>query len=85
MDDTNLNEGWFSYYIWSKINDILAIIAYITLVSGSVLTLSYLNGVSLSKRCLILYLYKDMVIHFIVQDIRDNANTFKLLVRRRNK
>ena len=61
MDDSNPDEGWYIYHIWSKINDILAIIAFIALGSASVLILSYLNGVSLSKRCLILYLYKDMV------------------------
>ena len=61
MDDTNPDEGLYFYYILSKLDDILGIIGFITFGSSSVLTLSYLNGVSLSKRCLILYLYKDMI------------------------
>ena len=66
MDGSNPDEGWYIYYTWSKINDILDIMAFIVLGSVSVLTLSYLNGVSLSKRCLILYLYKDTISSIIL-------------------
>ena len=61
MDATNPDEGLNIYYILSKINDTLCIIGSIAFGSASVLTLSYLNDLSLSKRCLILYLYKDMI------------------------
>ena len=61
MDATNPDEGLYIDYILSKINDILGLTGFIAFGSASVLTLSYLNDVSLSKRCLILYLYKDMI------------------------
>ena len=61
MDAINPDEGLYIYYIISKINDILGIIGTIAFGSAFLLTLSYLNDVSLSKRCLILYLYKDMI------------------------
>ena len=61
MDETNPDEGLYFYYVLSRLDDILGIFGFISFGSASVLTLSYLDSVSLSKRCLILYLYKDMI------------------------
>ena len=51
----------YSYYIIVLINNILAIIAFITIGTACALILSYLNSVSLAKKCLLLYLYQDVI------------------------
>ena len=46
-------------------NDILGILAFFTTAITSATLLSYLNNVSLDKKCLLLYLYKDFLIILI--------------------
>ena len=46
-------------------NDILGILAFFTTAITSATLLSYLNNVSLAKKCLLLYLYKDFLIVLI--------------------
>ena len=50
----------YSYYIILLVNDILSIIAFIAIGTTCALSLSYLNSVSLAKKCLVLYLYQDV-------------------------
>ena len=66
MDDNRPDEGCYIDYILNKTNAILGIFAFIAFGSASILTLSYLNGVSLSKKSLILYLYKDVISSLIL-------------------
>ena len=51
----------YSYHILVLVNDIIAIIAFIPIGTACALTLSYLNSISLAKKCLLLYLYQDVV------------------------
>ena len=46
-------------------NDILGILAFLITATTSASVLSYLNNVSLDKKCLLLYLYKDFVTIFV--------------------
>ena len=46
-------------------NDILGILAFLTTVITSATLFTYLNNVSLAKKCLLLYLYKDFLIILI--------------------
>ena len=51
----------YSYHILVLVNDIIAIIAFIPIGTACALTLSYLNSISLAKKCLLLYLYQDVI------------------------
>ena len=61
MSSLKSDEMEYSYYIIVLVNDILAIIAFITIGTACALSLSYLNSVSLAKKCLLLYLYQDVI------------------------
>ena len=51
----------YSYYIIDLLDNVLAIIAFIAIGTACALALSYLNSVSLAKKCLLLYLYQDVI------------------------
>jgi len=61
MSSLKFDDMEYSYYILVTVSDILAIIAFITIGTGCALSLSYLNSVSLAKKCLLLYLYQDVI------------------------
>ena len=56
----NFENGYF-YETIEKVNGILAFIVFIVLTTACVSTLSYINGVPMAKKCLLLYLYKDTI------------------------
>ena len=61
MSSLKSDDMEYSYYILVLVNDILAVIAFITIGTACALSLSYLNSVSLAKKCLLLYLYQDVI------------------------
>ena len=61
MSSLKSDDMEYSYYIVVLVNEILSIIAFITIGTACALTLSYLNSVSLAKKCLLLYLYQDVI------------------------
>ena len=64
--------------------DLLAVIAFLTIVTVVLLVRSYLNSVSFAKECLLLYLYKDfasamswMRFFWVIEVILSNWNGFE--------
>ena len=68
----------------SLTRDLLAVIAFLTIVTVVLLVRSYLNSVSFAKQCLLLYLYKDfasaiswMRFFWVIEVILSNWNAFE--------
>ena len=58
LSPPNFEDG-YSYNAIDEVNGILAFIVFIVLTPAWFSTLSYINGVPMAKKCLLLYLYKD--------------------------
>ena len=54
-------ENWYFYDAIDKINDVLAIIVFLVLITACFSALSYMNSIPTVKKCLLLYFYKDTI------------------------
>ena len=61
MSSLKSDDEDYSYSMIVMVHDTLDVIAFIAIGTACALTLSYLNNLSLAKKCLLLYLYKDVI------------------------
>ena len=61
MSSLESEDEEYSYSMIVVVHDIIDIITFIAIGTACALTLSYLNSLSLAKKCLLLYLYKEVI------------------------
>ena len=65
MNISTPTEDGFTYEVFEKANDIIAVVAFMASGIACASTVSYLNTVPTVKNCLLLFLYKDTVLSIV--------------------